>query len=291
METFELRYFVEVARNQNIHRASERLNVSPGSLSKAIARLEAELAVKLFEREGRGISITPQGVLLLKRASQIIELEESTRIELQGDLNSPHVILAGPEVLLFKYGTQFATQIQNKYPRCTVEFLALDEDIALKKVDSREAHFAICTGDVLESFDVRILDDCSFVTVAGMNHSILKKLAREKIHAIENILEHSFISPNSSFLGKVGPKQSLDGWRDDKFQRKIKFRSSSLKLIEEVVSRSEALAYLPDHVAAPFVEAKIWQVLKVSGCPYSCKQKIRLVAKAPIETSWIRQVF
>lgn len=291
METFELRYFVEVARNQNIHRASEHLNVSPGSLSKAIARLEAELAVKLFEREGRGISLTPQGALLLKRASQIIELEESTRVELQGDLSSPHVVLAGPEVLLFKYGTHFAHQIQNKYSRSTFEYLALDEDIALKKVESREAHFAICSGDVPESFDIKFLDDCSFVTVAGRKHPLLKKAAREKVHPIEQILEHSFISPNSAFLGRVGPKQSLDGWRDDKFQRKIQFRSSSLKLIEEVVTRGEALAYLPDHVVAPFIETKTWQVLKVTGCPYSCKQKIRLVTRAPIETSWIKQVF
>jgi hypothetical protein len=57
------------------------------------------------------------------------------------------------------------------------------------------------------------------------------------------------------------------------------------------VTRGEALAYLPDHVAAPFIEAKKWQILKVSGCPYSCQQKIRLVTKAPIETSWIKQVF
>jgi len=291
METFELRYFVEVARNQNIHRASEHLNVSPGSLSKAITRLEAELAVNLFEREGRGISLTPQGTLLLRRASQIIELEESARIELQGDLSSPNVILAGPEVLLFKYGSQFTTQIQSKYPRCTVEFLALDEEIALRKVDSREAHFAICTGEVPDSFDIKVLDNCIFVTVAGIKHPILKKSVREKIHPIETILEYPFISPHSSLLGKVGPKQSLDGWRDDKFPRKIQFRSSSLKLIEEIVTRGEALAYLPDHVAAPFIESRIWQVLKVSGCPYSCKQKIRLVTRSPIETSWIKQVF
>lgn len=291
METFELRYFVEVAKNQNIHRASERLNVSPGSLSKAITRLEAELGVKLFEREGRGISLTPQGKLLLKRASQIIELEESTRIELQGDLRAPHIIMAGPEVLLFKYGTQFATQIQKKYSRCTIEYLALDEEVALKRVDAREAHFAICSGDVPASFENKILDDCSFVTVAGLKHSILKKIGRDKVHPVESVLEYAFISPNSPFLGKVGPKQSLDGWRDDKFQRKIQFRASSLKLIEEVVTRGEALAYLPDHVAAPFIDAKTWQLLKISGCPYSCKQKIRLITKSPIETSWIKQVF
>lgn len=291
METFELRYFLEVARNQNIHRASERLNVSPGSLSKAISRLEAELNVKLFEREGRGISLTPQGDLLMKRASYILELEASTRAELQGDLSSPNILIAGPEVLLFKYGTEFVTKIQKKYSRSTVEFLAIDEDTALKKLESREVHFAITSGDVSSGFEYKNIEECSFVTVASNSHPLLKKNPRAKSYLIEDVLGHSFVSPNSAFLGKVGPKQSLDGWRDDKFQRKIQYRSSSLKLIEEMVTRGEALAYLPNHVATPFVDAKSWQVLNVIGCPYSCKQKIRLVTRSPIENSWIKQVF
>ena len=51
--------------------------------------------------------------------------------------------------------------------------------------------------------------------------------------------------------------------------------------IEEIVSRGEALAYLPDHVAAPCLDAKTWRVLEVSGCLYSCTQKIRRVTRSP----------
>lgn len=291
METFELRYFLEVAKNQNIHRASEALHVSPGSLSKAISRLESELNTRLFEREGRGISLTPQGLLLRQRAAQILELEESTRLELQGDQSAPQVILAGPEVLLFKYGTQFISQLHKKYPKATVDYLAVDEESALKKVDLREAHFAIISGEVPSYLQIKNFDECSFVTVAGRGHAILKKSSNHKSFDVSEVLQHSFVSPNSPLLGQVGPKQSLDGWRDDKFKRIIQFKSSSLKLIEEIVSRGEALAYLPDHVAAPFVQTKAWQILKVSGCPYVCKQKIRLATRTPIDISWIKQIF
>src|SRR5271155_2109038 len=84
MEIFELRYFLEVAKVENIHRASEKSRVSPGSLSKAIARLEAELEVKLFSRAGRNIRLTDQGRLLRMRAAQLLQLEEAARVEIGG---------------------------------------------------------------------------------------------------------------------------------------------------------------------------------------------------------------
>jgi DNA-binding transcriptional LysR family regulator len=58
VENIKLRYFLEVARPENIHRASERLKISPGSISKAVARLEEQLSEKLFNRIGRHIKLT-----------------------------------------------------------------------------------------------------------------------------------------------------------------------------------------------------------------------------------------
>ena len=97
MEIFELRYFLAVANGENIHRASEKLHVSPGSLSKAITRLEDELSVTLFSREGRNICLTDHGKLFQKRAAEIIQLEEAARLELSGHLGAVQVVIAGPE--------------------------------------------------------------------------------------------------------------------------------------------------------------------------------------------------
>jgi DNA-binding transcriptional LysR family regulator len=290
METFELRYFVSVARLENIHRASEEIGVSPGSLSKAIARLEDELKTKLFEREGRNISLTSQGQLLLERASQILALEESARLEIGGKNGVLNVVIAGPEVILSKFGSQFSQAIAAKYPHSTFDFLSTHESEVLRRVLGREAHFGITTEDIPDGFETRAIEECLFVTVAGKRHPLAKQTP-SKTHDIGDVLKHSFISPNLPFLGKVGAKQSLDGWRDDKFKRQIKFRSSSLKLIEEMVSNGEALAYLPDYIAEPFIQNREWQALKVSGCPYSCKQKIKIVTRSPIEAGWIKQVF
>lgn len=146
------------------------------------------------------------------------------------------------------------------------------------------------TQESSSEFKFKNIAEASFITVAGSTHPLSKIQKINKSIPIEKFLKHEFISPNKSVLGEVGSRQSLDGWRDDKFQRIINFRSSSLKLIEEMVSQGRALAYLPDHLAWPYINSKQWIMLDVSGCPYSCHQKIKLVVKTPIDAGWIRQL-
>lgn len=291
MEIFELRYFLGIARYENIHKASTELGVSPGSLSKAVSRLEDELQVKLFERVGRNIKLTDYGHLLKARASQIVQLESAAKLEISGAEGQITVNIAGPEVLLAKFGVEFTQTVREKFTNAVFEFIACTEDEAMDKVRKREAHFAIITQDSSNEFKVKNIIEASFVTVVSSEHSLSKFQMKNKFVPVEKLLEYEFVSPNKAILGKVGDKQSLDGWRDDKFQRVINYRSSSLKLIEEIVSASKALAYLPDFLAMPYINSKKWIILDVRGCPYSCHQKVKLITKSPIDAGWIRQLF
>ena len=69
----QLRYFQAVARLQNFRAAAEELYISQPSLSRSIDSLEEELGVVLFEKAGRGISLTGSGRLLLEYTNRIIE--------------------------------------------------------------------------------------------------------------------------------------------------------------------------------------------------------------------------
>lgn len=81
MELRVLTYFLEIAREGNMTRASKSLHVSQSSLSKQMKELEAELGKKLFTRTSLGLSLTDEGMLLRKRAEDIIAMVDKTTEE------------------------------------------------------------------------------------------------------------------------------------------------------------------------------------------------------------------
>ncbi len=66
MELRTLRYFLEIARNENMTRASEALHISQPSLSKEMKALEDELGKKLFIRKNSGLILTDEGMAYLR---------------------------------------------------------------------------------------------------------------------------------------------------------------------------------------------------------------------------------
>lgn len=287
MEIFELRYFLEVARFENVHRASEKLRVSPGSLSKAVTRIEHEIKSSLFKRDGRNIRLTDHGRLLKLRASEILQLEESARMEIAGHQGQIQVVLAGPEVLLSKMGIDVTFELKQRHPDATFEYHSCDEQRALEEVSQGESHLAVVTGDVPFGLTSKVLIETQFVTVAGPGHPLYSLAKSKKSVPVEEVLKYPFVSPSQPILGRVGLRQSLDGWRDDKFTRKVAFLTTSLKLLETFVTSGRALAYLPDYYA----QSLEVPALKVTGCPYTCTQKIRLVARRPKDQSWLNSLF
>lgn len=289
MEIFELRYFLAVARFENVHRAAEHANLSPASLSKAVSRLESELSVKLFSREGRNIRLTDHGRVLQRRAAALVKLEEDARIEVGGHAGKLQVVIAAPEILLAKFGIPLTERIKQLFPSAVFEYLARSDDDALEAVDRGEAHLAITTSDGAGYSDLTLkaIGESTFQTYVGPKHPLHAKAKAKKTLPIAEVLEFPFASPTNPLLGKVGAKQSLDGWRDDQFPRKIEYRTSSLKTLEEFVLGGRAIAYLPDY----FCESLDLVPLRISGCPYSCVQKVRLAAKHPKDVGWINRIF
>lgn len=82
MELRTLHYFTVTARELNITRAAEKLNMSQPPLSNQIKGLEEELGVQLFVRGRRHLELTVEGELLLRRARQMLELADKTRQEI-----------------------------------------------------------------------------------------------------------------------------------------------------------------------------------------------------------------
>jgi DNA-binding transcriptional LysR family regulator len=73
MDLLQLRYFQAVARHQHVSRAAAELRVAQPALSRAIARLEAELGVQLFDRRGRRVRLNRFGAMFLARAGRALD--------------------------------------------------------------------------------------------------------------------------------------------------------------------------------------------------------------------------
>jgi DNA-binding transcriptional LysR family regulator len=142
MELRVLRYFLAVAKEESISGAAEFLHVTQPTLSRQIMELEKELGKKLFIRGSRRITLTEEGVLLRKRAGEIIELADKTEAELTclDQHISGDVCIGGGETDAVRLVARVAKQMQEQYP---------------------EVHFHLHSGnanDVMERLDKGLLD-------------------------------------------------------------------------------------------------------------------------------------
>lgn len=85
MELRVLRYFLMTAREENITKAAALLHITQPTLSRQLMQLEDELGVKLFSRSNHNIKLTEDGMLLRRRAQELVSLADKTIEELSGD--------------------------------------------------------------------------------------------------------------------------------------------------------------------------------------------------------------
>ena len=80
MDIRVLNYFLMVAREENITRASQLLHITQPTLSRQLMQLEEELGVKLFQRSNHSIYLTNDGLLFRRRAQEIVNLADKAEL-------------------------------------------------------------------------------------------------------------------------------------------------------------------------------------------------------------------
>lgn len=118
METRTLRYFLAVAKEENMTSAANSLHVSQSALSRQMTDLETELGKTLFVRTNRQTLLTEDGMRLRQRAEEILELIEKTEAEFLSSETeiSGEIHIGAGETRAFRYIAQAIRQTQAKYP-------------------------------------------------------------------------------------------------------------------------------------------------------------------------------
>lgn len=145
MELRVLRYFLEVAREETITSAAESLHITQPTLSKQLMELEDEIGKKLFIRGKRRITLTEDGILLRKRASEIIELVEKTESELKksDEIIVGDVYIGAAETDAMKDIAKICTNLQKKYPHIHYHLFSGNSEDVIEKLDKGLIDFGI----------------------------------------------------------------------------------------------------------------------------------------------------
>lgn len=150
MELRVLQYFLAVAREQNISAAAHSLHLTQPTLSRQLKELEEELGKQLMIRGSRKIILTEEGMLLRKRAEEILELVNRTEQEVSqsNDTISGDIYIGTGETDGIRQIARCVKQIQESCPGIRFHVVSGDAVDVCERLDKGLLDFGILLGDM-----------------------------------------------------------------------------------------------------------------------------------------------
>lgn len=150
MEFRVLNYFITVAREQNISNAAKTLHITQPTLSRQLQDLEAELGKTLFIRGKRKITLTEEGMLLRKRAEEIINLVKKTEkeISLSSEIIGGDIYIGTGESDSIRIIADIILKLQKKYPNIHYHISSGDSFDVMENLDKGLIDFGILIGNI-----------------------------------------------------------------------------------------------------------------------------------------------
>ena len=145
MEIRVLRYFLTVAREGSITRAANFLHLTQPTLSRQLQDLEKELGQKLFVRGSHNISLTPEGMILRKRAEEIVDMVDKTESVFRSisDTVSGDVYIGGGETESMKYIAEVIKDMREEYPAIKYHLYSGNAEDVTERLDKGLLDFGI----------------------------------------------------------------------------------------------------------------------------------------------------
>lgn len=156
MELRTLRYFLAVAREENMTEAANVLHVTQPTLSRQIADLERELGVELFERTNRSCMLTSDGMRLRQRAEEILSLVDQTEMEmLDRELGiTGNIRIGAGETMAMRTVLDVFAGLRRDHPGVTIELYTGNADAVEERLERGLLDFALLLEPVnLEKYE------------------------------------------------------------------------------------------------------------------------------------------
>lgn len=214
MELRVLRYFLAVAREQNITKAAEALHISQPTLSKQLIDLEEELGKTLFFRGSRKITLTEDGLFLRKRAQEIVDLTDKTisafdneENDIQGD-----VYIGGGETDAMRLIARAAKALQKEHPHVHYHLFSGNADDVTERLDAGLLDFGILIEPAnLQKYDYLKLPATD---IWGLMMRKDSPLASQPTIKAEHLWDIPLICSRQTLV-----RNELSGWLGDQYEK------------------------------------------------------------------------
>ncbi len=145
MELRVLEYFLAVAREETISSAAEYLHITQPTLSRQLKDLEDELGKQLFIRGNRKIELTEEGLILRRRAEEIIGLVDKTQAKIinNDEAVSGDIYLGSDETYAFKIIAKVIAKMHEDYPNVRFHLYSGNGDDIKDKIDKGLLDFGV----------------------------------------------------------------------------------------------------------------------------------------------------
>lgn len=149
MEFRVLQYFLAVAREQSFTSAADYLHLSQPTLSRQLKDLEDELGKQLFVRSNRGITLTDEGMILRKRAEEMVQLMRQTEDEIAkaDEQTTGDVYIGAGESELNRVLARAARRVKEKYPGINFHISSGNFEYVTERLDKGLIDFGMVYGE------------------------------------------------------------------------------------------------------------------------------------------------
>ncbi len=222
MEIRVLKYFLTVVREGGINRAAEVLHITQPTLSRQLSQLEEEVGVRLFYRGSRKITLTDEGMLLRRRAEEILSLVDRTEKELawQEELIEGRIVIGCGELAAMQVLSEIIASFHQQYPLVSYDFFTANADLVKEQMEKGLTDIGV----LLEPVDMEKFD---FIRLAGKERWVVLMRPDDPLAVKETVSAGDLEGLPLILPRRTNVRNELSNWLGDSFQStKVLFTSN-----------------------------------------------------------------
>ena len=214
MDLRVLRYFLTVAKEQSFTKAAEQLHITQPTLSRQLAALEEELGTPLLNRGGHAITLTEKGILLKRRALEILELEDKIVEEFKDNdsILEGTVSIGCGEFTAVESLAQICGHYREKYPLVQIAIHTGTADTIYDRMNRG----LVDVGLFMEPVNTEGLD---YIRIPGSDHWVVGMRPDDPLAEKETITKKDLLDKPLILPERLGVQSELANWFGRDFDR------------------------------------------------------------------------